>query len=163
MIEPKAPEPLIAALERLAQIEDRAALSALRRSLAEDAVAQAYPYVLPFLPRDSSPWLERAYLLVAGLFALHPLTGPLSLGAALRRVYETTGSTSIEQRFVALLDAHPDDLGSHLRHAIALVRSKEIGVDWHDFLRTVRNWNESTRRRWARDFWAGTPDQGDTE
>lgn len=157
-------EPLIRALERLAHEEDRAALSALRRSLSEDAVARAYPYVVPFFPRDSAPWVERVYLLVAGLFALHPVSGPSSLGSALRRVRDATGSSSVEGRFVALLDAHPDDLGSHLRHAVALARSNETAIDWHDLLRTVRNWNyESARRRWARDFWGdASPVEGES-
>lgn len=160
----KPPEPLISALERLVQAEDRAALAALRRSLAEDAVAHAYPYVVPFFPGQASSWLERTYLLVAGLFALHPAVGPFSLGTALRRVRDMTGSSSIERRFVALLDAHPEDLGPHLRHAVALVRSKDIPLDWHDLLRTVREWNmDWARRRWARDFWGSIPaDEGET-
>jgi CRISPR system Cascade subunit CasB len=158
-------EPLIAALERLAQVDDRGALSALRRSLAEDAIARAYPYVVPFIPRKSTPWLERTYLLVAGLFALHPANGSASLAMALRRVRDTTGSNSVEQRFVALLDAHPEDLAPHLRYAVSLVRSNEIPIDWRNLLRTVRNWNyESARRRWARDFWGGaSPDEGETK
>ncbi len=156
-------EPLITALERLAESDDRAALAALRRSLSADATAQAYPYVVPFFPRVSSPWTERAYLLVAGLFALHPMMGAASLAAALRRVRDTTGSPSIEQRFVALLDAHPEDLGGHLRHAVALVRSHDTPIDWHNLLGTIRYWNESARRDWARDFWGGaSPDEGET-
>jgi CRISPR system Cascade subunit CasB len=158
-------EPLISALERLAEADDRGALSALRRSLSEDAVAHAYPYVVPFFPGDPSPWIERTYLLVAGLFALHPAAGPASLARALRWVRDATGSDSVEQRFVALLDAHPEDLAPHLRHAVSLVRSTDIPIDWHNLLRTVRNWNyESARRRWARDFWGGTsPEQGETK
>jgi CRISPR system Cascade subunit CasB len=163
MTQERSAEPLIAALERLARVDDRAALSALRRSLSADATAQAYPYVVPFFPRERAPWLESTYLLIAGLFALHPLSGELTLAAALRRVYDATGSTSVEQRFVALLDAHRDDLGAHLRHAVSLVRSNEIAVDWHDILRTIRNWNEDwARRRWARDFWKATAaDEGE--
>lgn len=163
MTQERSVEPFIAALERLARMDDRAALSALRRSLSEDATAQAYPYVVPFFPRERTPWLESTYLLVAGLFALHPICGESSLGAALRRVREATGSTSVEQRFVALLDAHPEDLGTHLRHALSLVRSKEIAIDWHDLLRTLRHWNEDwARRRWASDFWGSiAPEEGE--
>lgn len=165
MSETRPQEALIAALERLTQTDDRAALSALRRSLSEDAVAHAYPYVIPFLPLRPTAWLESTYLLVAGLFALHPMSGRDTLGVALRRVQDATGSNSVEQRFVALLDAHPDDLGPHLRHAISLVRSKEIAIDWNDLLRTIRGWREeSIRRRWARDFWGNRfPDEGETE
>ena len=70
MIQEKPPEPMVSALERLAADDDRGALSALRRSLVEDAVAQAYPYVVLYFPANATSWLERAYLLVAGLFGL---------------------------------------------------------------------------------------------
>lgn len=164
MTEPRPREPLVGALERIAERQDRGAMSALRRSLSVDAVAQAYPYVVPFLPSNPTPWLERAYLLVAGLFALHPKSGERTLATALRAVRNSSGSQSIEARFVALLNAHPEDLGSHLRHAVALVRTAELAIDWHDLLRTVRTWNlESTRRHWARDFWAASVDEGETE
>lgn len=163
MSEPK-PEPLIAALERLAERDDRGALSALRRSLSEDAIAQAYPYVVPYFPTPPIPWLEKIFLLVAGLFALHPGSGSASLATALQRVRITSKSESVESRFVALLDAHPEDLGPHLRHAVALARSHDIAIDWHDLLRTLRGWrNESARRRWARDFWGeATPAEGES-
>lgn len=155
-------EPLISALERLAAADNRAALSALRRSLAKDAVAHAYPYVVPFFPNARTPWLERTYLLVAGLFALHPASGPESLATALRRVHAKTDSDNVERRFVALLDAEREDLAPHLRHVVALARANEIPIDWHDLLRTVRYWNEPARREWARDFWGGSsPDEGE--
>lgn len=162
---PMTPEPMITSLERLAEREDRGALSALRRSLFEDAVARAYPYVVPYFPSEPVPWLERLYLLVAGLFALHPQSGPTSLASALRRVRDKSDSESVESRFVALLDAHPEDLGMHLRHAVGLARSNDIAIDWHDLLRTVRNWNnEWARRRWARDFWGQTASvEGDNQ
>ncbi len=153
------PVPLILGLERLVSRDDRAALAALRASLADDAVARAYPYVAPYFPRATNAWIERSLLLVAGLFALHPQSGPLTLAQALRRVRDKRDSASVELRFAALLDAHPDDLASHLRHVVSLVRADDIGIDWHDVARTVRGWHrESARRRWARGFWAGTPE-----
>ena len=161
----RSDEVLVGALLRLAKREDRGALAALRRSLAPDSVALAYPYVVPFLPREGGPWTERIYLLVAGLFALHPAQGAPSLGTAMRLVGIKSDSSSIERRFVALLDSHPDDLEVHLRHAIALVRSCEIALDWNDLLRTLLRWRfDSSRRRWAHDFWAGaTPNEGEPE
>lgn len=155
----------IASLERLHAEKDRGALSALRRSLSPDAEAAAYPYVVPFL-RGEDRWKERAYLLIAGLFALHPSQGGLTLGQAMYVVAKKSGSTSIELRFVALLNTHPDDLGEHLRHAVTLAQSHEVLLDWQSLLRGVLSWNMESRwvqRQWARDFWAGSTIENEEE
>jgi CRISPR system Cascade subunit CasB len=65
---------------------------------------------------------------------------------------------SIERRFVALLECHEDDLAERLRHAVSLLRSKEIPVDWLQLLKDLRRWNREDRkaqREWARAFWGG--------
>lgn len=150
-------------LEELARDEDRAALAALRRSLGKSPgeAAETHRYVLRFNPE---PWEETAYYLVAGLFALHPVNWrkqedskqPTNLGASFARLQASTDSESIEKRFVALLDCHEDDLAEHLRHAVSLLRSKEVSVDWLQLLKDLRHWNYETRRvqrSWARAFW----------
>lgn len=149
--------PLIVMLERLYAEDDRAALAALRRGLTEGTEASVYPYVAPFFPGERRPWIERAYVLVAALFATHPSDHGHPIGAALRRVREDTHSESIEQRFVALLNAHVDDLGQHLRHAVALAQSQEVLIDWDDLLAAVLDWDREDRRaqrRWAHQFWS---------
>jgi CRISPR system Cascade subunit CasB len=156
---------LIVMLERLHAADDRAAFAALRRGLNPGAEATVYPYVAPFFPRDPSPRVERAYVLVAGLFALHPSSGGVTIGHALRRIRDAAGSGSIEQRFVALLDAPAEDLGEHLRHAVMLARSKEIPLDWNDLLRAVLAWDYDDRRpqrRWAHDFWNNAAEEEGT-
>jgi CRISPR system Cascade subunit CasB len=159
-------------LEELERNEDRAALAALRRSLGKSPgeAADAHRYVLPFNP---AIWEESAYYLVGGLFALHPQSwrrdegdrSPTNLGASFARLGSQVDSKSIEKRFVALLNCHEDDLAEHLRHAISLLGSKEIPVDWVEFLKDLRNWNHpdrSVQLRWARAFWGRADEQTQT-
>ena len=158
-------ESFVVYLEKLAEKEDRAALAALRRSLGKSPgeAADAHRYVLPFSP---AIWEEPAYYLVAGLFALHPANWrkeegdnrQTNFGASFAWLQSQVDSDSIEKRFVALLDCHEDDLAEHLRHAVSLLRSKEVPVDWVQLLRDLRNWNHEDRfvqRNWARAFWGG--------
>lgn len=159
------PERFVEHLEKLEASQDRSALAALRRSLGKSPgqAAEAHRHVLWVGPPS---WEEPAYYLVAGLFALHPASwrkdeGDRQLtnfGASFAWLKSKTDSDSIEKRFVALLDCHEDDLAEHLRHAVSLLRSKEIPVDWAQLLRDLRNWNHEDRfvqRRWARAFWGG--------
>lgn len=167
-------ERFISYLQELADKEDRAALAALRRSLGKSPgeAAETHRYVLRFNPE---PWEESAYYLVAGLFALHPESWPhkegdkrlTNLGASfawMKAKPEASSDSSIERRFVALLDCHADDLADHLRHAVSLLKAKEIPVDWLQLLRDLRRWNHEERfvqRGWARAFWGGN--QADNE
>jgi CRISPR system Cascade subunit CasB len=159
-------------LEEIERNEDRAALAALRRSLGKSPgeAVEAHRYVLPFNP---ATWEESAYYLVGGLFALHPQSwrkdkgdrNLTNLGASFARLGSEVESKSIEKRFVALLNCHEDDLAEHLRHAISLLRSKEIPVDWIELLKDLRNWNYSDRSvqlRWARAFWGRADEQVQT-
>jgi CRISPR system Cascade subunit CasB len=154
--------PLVAMLERIYADDDRAKLAALRQGLTPATEASVYPFVAPFFPSPPRPWIERAYILVAALFALHPGDAGLTIGAALRRVLDYTESESVELRFAALLNAHVDDLGDHLRHAVSLARSKDVPIDWNDVLYGVLGWEHEDRRvqrSWARDFWGSNPDK----
>jgi CRISPR system Cascade subunit CasB len=159
-------------LKELERNEDRAALAALRRSLGKSPgeAAEAHRYILPFNP---TTWEESAYYLVGGLFALHPQSwrrdaGDRSwtnLGASFARLRSQVDSKSIEKRFVALLNCHEDDLAEHLRHAIGLLRSKEIPIDWVELLKDLCNWNHEDRfvqLNWARAFWGRADEQTQT-
>lgn len=165
--QPDKGERFINYLKVLADDEDRAALAALRRSLGKSPgeASEAHRYVLRFNPE---PWDEWAYYLVAGLFAMHPESwrkaeGDKQLtnfGASFAWMKSKADSdSSIERRFVALLDCHEDDLAEHLRHAVRLFKSNKsevILVDWLQLLRDLRNWNDEKRyvqRNWARAFW----------
>lgn len=161
------PHRLVAHLHELSARDDRATLAALRRASARGAEATVYPVVARFFPTEPNPWLERALVELAQLFVTHPNGGEpsgKSIGAALRAVSDrpNRGKESIEGRFVALLDSHRDELCTHLRHAISLARADEVAIDWNDVLDALLNWgwtSRSVQRRWAREFWGGSPKQ----
>lgn len=166
----------IARLRKLADEEDRGALAALRASLQDPngMAAAACPYVVPYLPAVENVDRDHRFFLVGALFALHPDPGGdgVSLGHAFRAINEAQegpgkgDNESLRGRFVALLDAHPDDLGDHLRHAVSLARSKQQPLDWARLLRDVLAWDDPSRhvqRRLARDFWKTPHDMFETE
>jgi CRISPR system Cascade subunit CasB len=149
-------DPLVDHLETLADRQDRGTLALLRRTFQEEHALDGLAVVLPFVSRDPR-WRDRDEddaLLVSALFALHPESGPLSLPAALRIIAKT--SDSIELRFRALLTANRQDLGDHLRHAVTLVASHGLPIDWRELHAAIRDWDRPSdriRRRWARAFW----------
>lgn len=142
-------------LEQLRTRDDRGALAILRRGVGHPpgTISAMYPLVVPWVPEQK--YAEDAAFLIAALFALHPLAGGQgTLGAAFKRIGAESGS--IEQRFVALLNCHRDDLPDYLRQAISLLRSKDVPVDWRRVLQDVLGWDHESRyvqRAWARDFW----------
>jgi CRISPR system Cascade subunit CasB len=157
-------------IERLSSLaddpHDRAPLAALRRGASGEAhdLARVCPYVLPFAPNE--PRKQQAYLDVACLFGLHPTPTAerargLSLADALRSIKVETDSTSIEQRFVALLQSHREELLTHVRYCVALARSHEKTLRWDDVLDALVRWDNlgmqsnmySPQRKWAQDFW----------
>jgi CRISPR system Cascade subunit CasB len=151
----KETHPFIQRLYDLAAREDRAALAELRRSFSNPLAA--LPYVVPFLPKDAPRREETALSLVAGLFALHPERGHVSLAKALSIIAKD--SESVALRFRALLNADAEDLPTHLRHAVSLVRSRDLAIDYDDLLAAVRWWGSESKNRqraWARDFWGTT-------
>ncbi len=165
----------IAYLEGLQAAEDRAALAALRRGLGRPpgTAAEMHRYVVPWLPREESPREDEAYYLAAALFGLYPEgswpreeaeQGWHNLGASFAHLASRADSGSVEQRFVALLGAHRDDLPEHLRHAVSLLKAHEVRVDWVELLADIRWWDHEERRvqrRWARAFWGAVA--ADTE
>lgn len=147
---------------------DRAALAALRRvvRVRPGASAEAHRYVVPWIPGEITGRATDVYYLVAGLFATHPANWSTDLdrlwrtnfGASFRRLRDN-GGASVERRFVALLNSHPDDLPTHLRHAVSLLRANDVRVDWAQLLADLRQWDHPERyvqRAWARSFWAPT-------
>lgn len=158
-------ERFIDRLHQLVRDDDRAALASLRRSLNEEAqsfagaaqvIARNLPMTLPRYEEDD------AYLLAA-LFALAPSTSGVPLGRALKLVANSTGSTSIELRFTSLLASSREDLPTHLRHAITLIRGAGIEVDWAELFQDLRRWGSPsgiTQKKWARQFW-GSADVSD--
>jgi len=167
----------IGQLNKLAERKDRGALAQLRRGLGGEPgsdLAMA-PYVTRYIPAAAGVWEEAAYYLVAALFAWHPVdwaeaeTEGHNLGASFARLAVSQGLSegrigSTEQRFVALLNSHRDDLYVHLRQAVGLLKSKEVPVDWAQLLADICRWNATDRpvqRAWAKAFWATGPVESD--
>ncbi len=171
MSPPSAKEREFAAyLRDLADTEQRDVLAALRRGLGKPpgTAAEMYPYVVPWTEGEGVGWEEERYYLVAALFAGHQVSwrpgeqvnGATNLGASFARLKQQTDSQSISLRFVALLNCHREDLAEQLRHAVDLLKSKEIPIDWAQLLCDLRRWERDDRavqREWARAFWREVP------
>jgi CRISPR system Cascade subunit CasB len=154
-------------LESLHRRGDRAELAILRRSRgkAPGASPEVFRIIGRFLPE--SPRAEEDCFLVAALFAKHPLSWPpagdeargaRNFGASMHKLkLKREGrSEGVERRFSALLVASREELGDHLRHAISLLASDEVAVDWLKLLDDLGWWHLEDRhvqRRWARAFW----------
>jgi CRISPR system Cascade subunit CasB len=160
-------ERFVQALAAMAERDDRAALAALRRGLGKPpgTAPETFPHVVPNLPPDPSPRLERAYYLVASLFALHPVHWErpagdrtvTDLGASFGLLAQrSSNSAGVERRFLHLLLAHEEELPGHLRHIIGLFKAHEVPVDWVRLLRDLPRWDHEDRtvqRRWARSYY----------
>lgn len=158
-------------------------LARLRRSIG-GPTQQIQAYEIIF--RHDPPTAEQeVWLLVAGLFGVHPQTRPApdnhdSLGRSLRRLALARGlnqrpqrdaadeSSPIDRRFTHLLSIGPDALPHYLRQCLQLLRTENIAVNYYrlaDDLVTLFSADEQrrhrTRLRWARDYYA-TPHNSTT-
>ena len=143
--------------------KDTAALAKLRRGLGKSkGKPEMYPYVVKFI-EDGWKADERAFL-VASLFAFHPDPAPesVSMGHVFAGIQRVQQTDSIEKRFVRLLEADLEDLGHHLRQAIALAKSKQVTVNYHNLIHDLKYWDHDERfvqLAWARDFWGPNSDE----
>lgn len=169
----------IAALRRLVgDKRDSGTLAKLRQGLTGHASGRDI-WVYQHL-RGAAPQHEEFAALVASLFALwhqgergFTAKPPPSLGASFKELADAERRQSglkprdsvpnVERRFAVLLDSHTDDLPIRLRHAVNLLRSKDIPVNWNQLLIDLLGWDRQKRpvqRTWARDFWvSGTSDE----
>jgi CRISPR system Cascade subunit CasB len=150
---------LIEMLEEMAKKESKVR-AVLKRSLAFDpgAYPPAFPYVERRLGDDNGKWKRTVYYLVAGLWAQHFREGrgagqnfPVACGA----FYESKEkSSSIEKRFIALLDADDGQLAYRLRQMLALL--KEYSIDFDVLCKDLISWNHAEKFvqiRWAKAFY----------
>ncbi len=141
--------------------EDRGALADLRSGLGKEPgqMGRVHKHVAPYLPERS--YNDHWYYLTATLFGAFPRHREgRSLGAAFRPLRQK--SDSMEARFVALLNAHPDHLDDHLRHAISLLKANDQELDWFQLFQDLLQWDHPDgyiQLRWARDFYKS--DSGD--
>lgn len=153
----------IRSLLSIADKEDRGALADLRSGLGKKIgkMSRVHKYVMPYLPEKH--YDERWYYIVATLFGLFPEhCKKCKFGTAFGKLKHK--SDSMEARFIALLNAHSDDLGDHLRHAVSLLKSNGKPFNWFLLFKDLLLWNHPegyTQLSWARDFYgvdSHTPD-----
>jgi len=139
---------------------DKKGRAVLRRSLAFEpgTYPAAYPYVEPFVKDVGDGWHREIHYLVAALWAMHWREGQgadsVNIGEACAAYSEQSGSTSIERRFVSLLDADRDQMPYRLRQMVALL--KDQSIDFEALLKGLKYWNDErkgTQNHWARDFY----------
>lgn len=141
---------------------------------------------------ESREWSEHCFYLVAALFALYQTGEPRAswhhdetlpndrrnFGASFLGLEEvqagdapsTEGAgkeraKNIERRFTALLVSRRADLPQRLRHAVSLLKSESVLIDWVQLLADLQEWRSaeavtyriggraSVQRRWAQSFW----------
>lgn len=142
---------------------------------------------------EDQEWCEAAFYLVAALFASYQTGEPraswhhaeelsdkrrnfgasfLALERAqLKDANINAGEASreraknIERRFTALLVSRRADLPMRLRHAVSLLKSGNIEIDWAQLLVDLQEWRDGAtdvyrldrhhtpQRRWAKAFW----------
>ncbi len=140
----------------LAKREDRGALADLRSGLGMEPASmyRVHRHVVPYRYRKTCD--DRWYYLVATLFGLFPEHRKgYSFGSAFQLL--KAKSDSMEARFVALLNAHPDDLDGHLRHAVSLLKSYDQPLDWYRLFSDLLQWESldgKVQLGWARDFYS---------
>jgi CRISPR system Cascade subunit CasB len=164
------PSPFFQRLYKIARDKDRANLSSLRKSLgrAEGAQLLAYPVIGSFLPSKQRAWDEAKFILIAGLFASHiDLENPKlsfkgDFGASFKNFQKACAAESpgaydgIDKRFSHLLESEAEDLPIRLRHAVSLLKSKSIDIDWPQLLKDLIGWGNPDRyvqKQWARSYW----------
>lgn len=138
--------------------EARRTLARLRRSFASPGQqAEAYDVIFPHDPPQRE---QELWLLVAGLFALHPHGNTArgrTVGEAMRLLPDER--VSAQRRFTQLLSVNPQHLPYYLRQMIQLLRSGDVAIDYHQLLTDLVSINSGrekahkVRLRWARDYY----------
>jgi CRISPR system Cascade subunit CasB len=142
--------------------EDRGALADLCSGLGKKPgeMARVHKHVVPYLPEKC--YDDHWYYVAATLFGSFPKHRKgRSLGAAFQPL--RAKSDSMEARFVALLNAHPDDVADHLRHVVSLLKSNEQPLDWFRLFEDLLQWdhpNGHVQLKWARDFYKNNNKSG---
>jgi len=147
-------------------INDSKVRAVLRRSLAFDPgkYTLAYPYVEPFLKANESTLRRQMYYLVAGLWATHwkleRSEKKITVAKACANYMVITDSSSIEKRFISVIDADSSQLPYRLRQLIALL--KDYPIDFVKLLEDLLYWNNElklTQNAWARNFYRPSYDE----
>lgn len=161
-------------LENMLRSNDRRKAAAARRTLAhlrysfvDGREYQAYEAVFQRgQPQDSEE--AEIWLLVGGLFALHPLNwkagnAPCSLGASLGRLRRKLESPAVDRRLTVLLAKNRHSLPHHLRQTVRLLSAHDVPVHYRQLLNDLvvllgkyshRGGRASAvRLRWAQEYY----------
>ena len=163
----------------LAESGDRGRLAALRRGLmvGEDRAYELFRVIPPPFLDDAGPAEARRRMLLAALFAWHPLPFPAgppthgsrNLGYSLRLLAEGQGATAdgppepLKRRMDALLAAPAAEVFAHLQQIVRLLKAGDVPVDWERLLWDLRTWEHEDRRvqwDWSRAFYVGARHEG---
>lgn len=167
--EPDAPGQFARALMALSKEaaggggDARARLARLRRALDRRGVDPLAYREVGHLLADVPDGQRGSYLLVAALYAVHAAKSDApwkvrtdaSFGASCGHLRQS-GSTSVDLRFAALLDARRVDLPYRLRQAVALLAANDVGVRYDRLLTDLLTWeapDRAVQRAWAADYW----------
>lgn len=159
-------------LSHLNQLDSRG-YAVLRRAAAEPCphdYVPAFAYLEPFLANTDESTrfqqhLRKVVYLFASLYCLvnrsgePPLTleKPLNLGYTLALLHrekypeKSTQPTSLEQRFLVLLDSDEEQRAYFLRQMLMLLKAEPI--HWEQLFKDIRSWNDNTRQNWASQFY----------
>lgn len=137
---------------------DAAGRATLRRSLAFPP--GSWPPAFPYVERhvvNTSTWQRQIAYLVAGLQASsRAAEANGNFGEATYRLQRATGSGSIENRFMAILDSDDSALAHHLRQMVTLMSSHGVAPDWARLRRDLSRWRHPDRLaqlEWARGYY----------
>lgn len=152
-------------LETLYQ-NDRGAIAHLRHSLTRELGEdpKAITLVERFVggDRQADDPHRRALYLVAGLFARHPERAHATFAEAFGALWRTRDNPSVEQRFIALLEADEQQVVARLRQATTLLAADGYGFDYAQLISDIALWLDphkgehpwrAMRQRWGREFY----------
>lgn len=159
-------------IEYIRKLDSRG-YAVLRRATTESKphdYVPAFAYLEPFLVQHKeSPayefHLRRCVYLVASLYCLVNRPGQehssddasknlgYTFGCFHRKKYpeKTSQPTSLEQRFLVLLDSDEAQRAYFLRQLLMLLKTEP--VSWERLLKDLRDWNDKTRQQWASQFY----------
>jgi CRISPR type I-E-associated protein CasB/Cse2 len=152
--------------------DNRGLMAELRHSLRPTLEDRTWRVLGAFALLQGT-WEEKAQILVAKLYALHPKEseekGTGNFGKTCRALCgEGENPSDLEappgpmgRRVQRLLAAEREDLEPMLVRLVAYAKSKEIPVDYTQLEKDLRYWGKETRLRWAEAFWAPAPDDED--
>jgi CRISPR system Cascade subunit CasB len=115
-------------------------LARLRHSFVEGRQYQAYEIIYQHDPPQTDGSEPEIWLLVGGLFALHPLNwrsgggGPRSFGASLGRLQKKLESPVVGRRLSQLLAKDKRALPHYLRQTIRLLSAHDVPVHYERLL-----------------------------